>query len=408
MAQTPASLRFVAMLLIAATALFGPRPAAAAKKPPPKPPTAEEQKRYKEALGRGRTLENKKDWTGALAAFNQSLAAVPNDATAYSEISVCAFMKKDYRLAEDAARKSVAFAANPKLRAASLYNLGRVQEDRGEKAAAIESYSQSLLDRPNKTVRERLLALDPKAAAATDPLAPKPMEGPFASLAKWCADTRDRSACETNGEPGESAEGDEKPPEFTCGWDTPEKTLDKPPAPYKEIRFFHTECSERGGDLSNADFYLAIKMPTGWYVAGNTGVTLNSMRQTNELGLDSLEVRDVVPGGAPEVVLRTTTSSDYRGTDQTTSSWMNVAGVGPSGRPSATAQILLERQDTETDYGEMEKDDSPKESTSGATLDAHFLPDGQLEIKGPVKKVGAGLDASLIAPLVGKHALLFP
>lgn len=383
-------------------------PPAAAKTPAPRPPTAEQQKKYKEALNLGRTLEKKNDWAGAMAAFDSALAAIPNDATAYSEISVCGFQKKDYRLAEDAARKSVAFANNPKVRAASLYNLGRVQEQRGEKDAAVESYSQSLLDRPNKTVRERLLKIDPKAAAATDPVAPKPMEGPFASLEKWCKDNTDRSACEENGESGENADGDEKKPEFTCNWDKPEQSVDKPAAPYKEVRYFGTECSQRGGDLINADYYLAIKLATGWYIAGQAGSTFNSMKQTNELKVEKLEVRSAVPGGAPLVILRTSASSDYRGTDDVDSTWLNVAGVGPSGRPSATAQILLSQTDTQMDIETMDEDGNGKETSSGATLEATFLPDGVLEIKGPFKKVGGGIDPDRMAPLLGKHQLLFP
>jgi tetratricopeptide (TPR) repeat protein len=398
-----ALLCLAAMVGMTAHALAAPPKLAAAPKP-----TADQQKRYKEALNRGRALQKKKDWTGAMAAFNESLAAIPNDATAYSEISVCAFVKKDYKLAESAARKSVAFASNPKLRAASLYNLGRVQEDRGEKAAAIESYSASLLDRPNKTVRERLLGLDPKAAAATDPLAPKAMEGPFASLEKWCHDSSDRTACEQMGEVGESAEGDENPAEFSCRSDQPAKTVDKPPAPYKEIRYFSTECSQRGGDLVNADYYLAIKLATGWYIAGNAGSTFNSMRQTDELTVEALEVKDAIPGGAPEVVLRTSTASDYRGTDSVAATWMNVAGVGASGRPSATAQILLARTDISTDFDTMDEKGNGKETTSGGTLEARFLSDGTLEIKGPQNKMGGGIDPDVIAPLVGKHQLLFP
>src|SRR5262249_22080229 len=184
--------------------------------------------------------------------------------------------------------------------------------------------------------------------------------------------------------------------------------IDKPSAPYKEIRYFSTECSQRGGDLVTADYYLAIKLPTGWYLAGQAGSTLNSMKQMNELTVEKLEVRDVVPGGAPEVVLRTQTTSDYRGTDSVDSTWLNVAGVGPSGRPSATAQILLSQTETQMDLDTMDADGNAKETSSGATLEASFLPDGVLEIKGPFKKVGGGIDADRTAPLLGNHQLLFP
>jgi hypothetical protein len=87
---------------------------------------------------------------------------------------------------------------------------------------------------------------------------------------------------------------------------------------------------------------------------------------------------------------------------------MNVAGVGASGKPSATAQILLSRLETETDVETMDAEGNSKETSSGATLEASFLPDGQLQIKGPLKKVGTGIDADRIAPLLGKHQLLFP
>ena len=68
------------------------------------------------------------------------------------------------------------------LRAATLYNKGRIDEARGRREQALDAYKQSLTIRANTTVRQRLRALDAKAAADFDPLRLSALRGPMANL----------------------------------------------------------------------------------------------------------------------------------------------------------------------------------------------------------------------------------
>ena len=165
--------------------LLAPRPLLADEPPPPaaKKATPDELRRYRAALKQGQALEAKGDHTGAIAAFNRALAVFPDDPIVLDEMATAYYKEKDLATAETLARRAAARTRDAKLRGRVLYNLGRVQEARGEKDKAIESYKRSLDDRPNHIVRERLATLDPAAATEKDRFAPKAMAGPFAIAA---------------------------------------------------------------------------------------------------------------------------------------------------------------------------------------------------------------------------------
>jgi tetratricopeptide (TPR) repeat protein len=81
------------------------------------------------------------------------------DARALSELGWAAFKAGDYDRALSANRDSVKAATEPRVKAASLYNLGRVAEACGDKPAAVGYYLQSIRLRPNDAVAARLKAL---------------------------------------------------------------------------------------------------------------------------------------------------------------------------------------------------------------------------------------------------------
>lgn len=56
--------------------------------------------------------------------------------------------------------------------AATLYNLGRIEEAEGPKDAAIAALRRSYLEWSSAVVLARLATLDPAAAAALDPFVP--------------------------------------------------------------------------------------------------------------------------------------------------------------------------------------------------------------------------------------------
>jgi tetratricopeptide (TPR) repeat protein len=290
----------------------------------------------KAAIARGRQLVKKADYARAVRAFQEAVTAAPEDATALSELGLAAFKANDLKLAEQASRKSVTLATSPQLRAASLYNLGRVQEARGEKVAAIDSYRRSLEDRPNKIVRERLLGLDPKAAAASDPVAPQPMLGPFATLAEFCKTTQQRDECSARSDQDSTSHST-----FTCD-EKPAGKLAAPTAPYRAAFAFETRCVESGTDNTLTTMNLAVEVGGKLWIVPALEESLETMRQSENADLDGLEVKDVVPGGAPELLVRTESSFTYRGMSSSTSKRLRIVGLGASKKPSATGAILVE------------------------------------------------------------------
>ncbi len=311
-----------------------PAPAkAAAAQPKAEAPIAkprqlsrEEARRFRAAMADGRKLGRAGDHAGAVAAFDRALAVQPDDPGALSELGWEAFLGRSLDRAEAATRRAVAAATEPRLKAASLYNLGRVLEERGRRDAAAAAYAESLHARPSRTVREQLAKIDPAAAAAADPLKPVPLAGPFPSLAAFCdslpdeAD-HDRAAC-PNVE------------------DTPNGVVEDPEAPWLEARYFR--------DADQMTCHLAVRVAAGWF-ADRDGFYCHD--NFSELEQEEFALADLVPGGAKELVLKVALSRYQRddveleddsggkftgratvcqGRDEETT----VCGVGASGRPT--------------------------------------------------------------------------
>ncbi len=134
-------------------AAAGTRDAAASK------PTSDDRARVAHALHEGRTKARAKDWAGALASFERGLAAAPNDPTLLAETAWAAFNTGDFPKAESAARRGLAVAKRPNLRAQILYTAGRIAEARDERDTARRAYGESLALRDNAEVKRRLDAL---------------------------------------------------------------------------------------------------------------------------------------------------------------------------------------------------------------------------------------------------------
>src|SRR6185295_11972963 len=79
-------------------------------------------------------------------------------------------LAKDLVHAEEVTRKAIAMAGPA--RPASLYNLGRILEEKKDKAGAAKAYKESLEARPNRIVQQALQRVDPAAAAALASAAP--------------------------------------------------------------------------------------------------------------------------------------------------------------------------------------------------------------------------------------------
>lgn len=146
-----------------------------AKKPAPAKITKEVRAAYKKHLQAGRTLAKATKWPEALKELEAALAAIPGDDRALAELSYAYMASGDHDKARKAGRAAVRAATEPKIKAAALYNLGRVEESSAP-AKAADLYRQSLALRPNATVQKRLAELAGKLSDKPEPLAcSKPM-----------------------------------------------------------------------------------------------------------------------------------------------------------------------------------------------------------------------------------------
>ena len=142
-------------------------PDADAKVPAAQPTTAltpEKRQAYLAHLQEGQKLAKAKRWQPAMAAFEAALQILPGDDRALSELSFAALSFGDFVKARDAGERSVLAASGTNVKAASLYNLGRVEEANDKLPQAAHFYRASLALRDNKTVRERLAKVAKNAA----------------------------------------------------------------------------------------------------------------------------------------------------------------------------------------------------------------------------------------------------
>jgi tetratricopeptide (TPR) repeat protein len=130
---------------------------AVAAKPPPIAP--EQRAAYRRHLAAGRELAGDNKWRDAAVEFEAALEAIPMDGRALSELGWASFQAGDFDRARDVNRKSVLASSEAAVKAASLYNLGRVAEATGAKDDAARHFRESLKLRDNKIVRERLAKL---------------------------------------------------------------------------------------------------------------------------------------------------------------------------------------------------------------------------------------------------------
>lgn len=120
----------------------------------------------KSLLEQGRELAQAKKWEAACTAFEQALRAAPNDPALLSELGYAYLMRNQLDRAEKYTHQAVDAATTNSLKAASLYNLGRIKEAQGQPELAIELYKASLRLRPNDEVAHHILELDEFAEAA--------------------------------------------------------------------------------------------------------------------------------------------------------------------------------------------------------------------------------------------------
>ncbi len=292
-----------------------------------------------------------------------SAARPKSNAAKLSEQGWAAYKAKDLAKAEQITRAAIGEAKDysaQRIKAASLYNLGRILEDKSDKPGAITAYVESLKLRPNRTVREQLAKLDAQAAADADPLKPVPMSGP---------------------QP-------QPPPGQVMG------ELKAAGKPWLAVRYIL--------DADEMTCHLAVKLAAGWYLdqAGFFCQEPGNLVQT----VEKFAVADLVPGGSPEVVLRLTNENFERGEVELDDGEMHgatvsagcdgdmmICGVGAAGKPSCS-------------HFSFAKADECKGSTPAWTweLKPSFGSDGQVDVQ------CSGKPSADAKAIMGKRAFKWP
>lgn len=124
---------------------------------------------FRELLGKGRAQVKSGKYKEGVATFEKALEIDPNNARALSELGWAAFKGEDLERAETATRASIRNSRDSNISGASLYNLGRIHEKRGENDQAATAYERSLQVRPgNKIVTKRLADLKGQGAKVSE------------------------------------------------------------------------------------------------------------------------------------------------------------------------------------------------------------------------------------------------
>jgi len=149
---------------IAAAAIAAVNAPASADRPKP---SKSQLADYHKHLKAGLAAEHAKKWAAAVGELEAALVAIDSDERALAELGWSAMNAGDFAKARKADAEAVRVAIDPKVKAASLYNLGQIEEKTGDKDAALKSYLASLQLRPNKTVADATARLG--ATPTADP-----------------------------------------------------------------------------------------------------------------------------------------------------------------------------------------------------------------------------------------------
>lgn len=373
----------VALALATAPLLAGPRSDA-------------DEKTFGAALAKGRALEVKGKHADAITAFQAALKIDADDATALAELGLVQYVQKDLPAAEATMRQAVLHAPDgtypgdpaARIRSAALYNLAKIQTDRGDTAGAIVTYRDAAKVRATRAVRSELAKLDRDAAAALDPFAPARLSGPFESIAAACTDSTVRNGF---GKGDQAKTQCEHPTTFRY------EGRGKPPspAPIRDLVLFVTD------DRTELD--IAVKLDAGWYVSAITD-TRDRCRNT-ELRWKAATDASTAGHVRLHVEYTSTGSCSHDGMGHTREwGWSQrvvvAIGIGASGVPSATPPVFSRMTEWQR------TDDQSKLECTDIALVPTWGKDDALQIAGKLHDCWTpALDTELV---LGAHALSYP
>lgn len=112
---------------------------------------------YRKALGNGRELTRKKDYPGAIKAFDEALAAMKGDPRALAERGFARLQAKDYKGALRDLNDAQALAPSAELEAQIWYNIGQAEEGLGHDEAARHAFVMVQNTRPTAAAAKHLI-----------------------------------------------------------------------------------------------------------------------------------------------------------------------------------------------------------------------------------------------------------
>ncbi len=135
--RTRAMAAFAAAVLVAASALAADLPAHA------KGATTAE------TLQKAEVLVARQNWTGAIAAYKEVIAASPSDASLQNRLGICYQHEGDVKAARAAYKKAIDLRKDY---AEAWNNLGTIDHARGRYKQAISAYSKAIQTNPRSAV----------------------------------------------------------------------------------------------------------------------------------------------------------------------------------------------------------------------------------------------------------------
>lgn len=266
---------------------------------------------FREQLAAGRKAVKAKDYASGIAALEGALKIDPNHAAALAELGWADYLAGNLERAQRHTERAIAGGASDRTRGAALYNLGRILEDRGEKDEAATAYQRSLALRPNDVVQTRLASLTAGGAEAGghecdfDARRERPPEDLCAALiSTWAPDeVFSGFACfEGDSEPGEVAVD----AAGTMAGGEPRTKIDATLADGIKVAHFTVSRMMESGGAEDVT-YLAVLYADRWsYIGLGTAYNPGVGYIGESVDVASVEVKDVVPGGRPELVVTLT------------------------------------------------------------------------------------------------------
>lgn len=350
--------------------------------------------RFRAHLAEGRRLAKQKQYQAALVELDKARLIKPNHARVLSEIGWAAMKAGDLRRAERANLDSVRFAPDNNVKGASLYNLGRIAEERKDLQKAGEYYVQSLSVRRNATVEKRLAALK-KAGVLVER-----DYGPTCAILRVRASGDGADLCEATArlitEPGQNDGGGGPTCEESWIDDWSNDELDIEHKHLDRALLFSVFVREETSDY----IFLGLHYRKQWYVTQLAYVyNPGAFGIFEGMSAQRFEAEQLIPGGPPEIVVslhknRNDTDPGIDEEESIDSSLLFVVGIerGQVARLLSLVEDysyhrdrmgLEEEEEEEDDDDDAEEDDEgkwPIEKKSG--IDVSFDNDkGQVILK---------------------------